>query len=102
MNKSSSSKVGSVSDKLEARNEKLMPDSMSLSTLGPSTSLFDVLFLILYSTQKSVTNESASVVGGSLKLLVLLHFLLQANETQQDVLHLLLQANKEGTRLGDR
>eukprot|EP01018_Ginkgo_biloba_P038967 Gb_38775 [translate_table: standard] len=52
----------------------------------------DVFSLIQNSTQKSMTSDSAAVVGESLKLFVLLHSLMQANEYQQDVLNFLLQA----------
>lgn len=52
----------------------------------------DVFSLIQNSTQKPLSNESAAVVGESLKLFVLLHSMIQSNEPQQDVLKLLLQA----------
>lgn len=52
----------------------------------------DVFSLIQNSTQKLVSNESAAVISESLKLFVLLHSVIQADEPQQDVLNLLLQA----------
>eukprot|EP01018_Ginkgo_biloba_P038972 Gb_38772 [translate_table: standard] len=52
----------------------------------------DVFSLIQNSTKKSMTSDSAAVVGESLKLFVLLHSLMQAYEYQQDVLNFLLQA----------
>lgn len=39
-----------------------------------------------------MTNELASSVGESLKLFLLLYTLIEASESQQDVLNLLLQA----------
>ncbi|KAH9326227.1 hypothetical protein KI387_006405, partial [Taxus chinensis] len=67
-------------------------NSLKLALVVMGELATDVFSLIQNSTQKFMTNEVAAVVGESLKLFLLLHALIEANECQQDVLNLLLQA----------
>ncbi|XP_057828164.2 protein SWEETIE isoform X1 [Cryptomeria japonica] len=75
-----------------AENPKNNNYTVALIVMGDLAS--DVFSLIQNSTQlqKLMTNELASSVGESLKLFLLLYTLIEASESQQDVLNLLLQA----------